>query len=185
MALRSCAGLRIDQATNDNAAAPHGVPCIRQQTLGEEEQKGEHVGHFSVVYGYINGPGDYADENRASIDALPADDTWPPLTRDLFAVPSQGHFYWEQLITFGTIYNGVERAWEEWLGKFEALLRTMYWYEARVHLETDSWGTYHYVWTSLSPIAGKSSGPELPVQKWTFSGGPRSAIRESYGTPSI
>jgi hypothetical protein len=119
------------------------------------------IGSFSVVHGYINGPGDYADENRASIAALPADDTWPYLTRDLFAVPSQKHSYYEQLITFGTIYNGVERAWEGWLGKFEALLQTMYWYEARVHLETDSWGTYHYVWTSLSPIAVKSGAPGL------------------------
>jgi hypothetical protein len=106
-------------------------------------------------------PATMPTENRASIDALPADDTWPYLTRDLFAVPSQKHSYYEQLITFGTIYNGVERAWEGWLGKFEALLQTMYWYEARVHLETDSWGTYHYVWTSLSPIAVKSGAPGL------------------------
>jgi hypothetical protein len=158
---------------------------MQQQTLGEEAQKGEHMGHFSVVHGYINGPGDYADENRASIDALPADDTWPYLTRDLFAVPSEKHSYYEQLITFGTIYNGVERAWKEWLGKFEALLRTMYWYETHVHLETDYWGTYHYVWTSLTPIGVKRGAPESPVQQWTFSGGPRSGIRESYDTPSI
>lgn len=42
------------------------------------------MGHFSIVHGCIYGCGD-AEDNRARINALPEQDSWPYLTRDLFA----------------------------------------------------------------------------------------------------
>lgn len=138
------------------------------------------MGHFTIVYGYINGLGDYSEENVRGILALPEVDTWPYLTKDLFAVPSREHSYWDQVFTFGNLYNGVERAWDQWLLKFEVLLRGMYWFEAHVHLQTEIWGAYHYIWKPLSPIDLKGDALSSPVQEWTFSGGPRTNIRESF-----
>jgi hypothetical protein len=135
------------------------------------------VGHTSVVHGYIFGMGTNVSENVASIAALPEHDTRPYLTRDMFALPHMDHSYWDQLIAFGLVYNRVELWWEAWLEKFEALLRTMYWDEAHVYLQTDLWGSYHYVWTPL-PI--EMSGP---VQQWTFSGGPRTGLGQTYVLP--
>jgi hypothetical protein len=138
------------------------------------------MGHFTKVYGYIYALGGHDGENAARIAALPETDTWPYLTRDLFAVPNRQHIYWDQLITFGSLYNGVERAWETWLSKFEALLRTMDWDEAHVFLETELWGSYHYVWEPLPYDDQPDKSAPLPIQRWKFSGGPRSNIREAY-----
>jgi hypothetical protein len=91
------------------------------------------MGHFSNVYGHISGCGD-PEESRAVINTLPEQDSWPYLTRDLFAIPTREHSYFDHLITFGTVYNGVERAWEEWLTKFESLLQRLDWGEAHVYL---------------------------------------------------
>lgn len=139
------------------------------------------MGHFSVVHGYIDCDDD--ERNRARIAALPEHDTWPFLTRDLFTFPAHEHAYWEQVISFGAMYNGVERAWDVWLGKFEALLRTLDWHEAHVYLETELWGAYHYVWKPVpdsedKPVEG--SEPAEPKPEWVFSGGPRSNIRERW-----
>ena len=126
------------------------------------------MGHVSLVYGYIYGLGEHAQANAERIAALPEHDSRPYLTRDTFAVPRMDHSYWDQLITFGLVYNRAELRWEAWLDKFEALLRTMYWDEAHVYLQTELWGSYHYVWTPQSEATG-----DRPVQQWTFSGGPR------------
>ena len=134
------------------------------------------MGHVADVFGYILGRDDFAKENEARIAALPEHDTRPEITRDMFAVPTREHSYLSQLISFGRSYNGVENHWEAWLTKFEALLRGMYWDEAHVYLKTELWGSFHYVWTP------KPDTP-LPNQEWTFSGGPRSGIRDTYRPP--
>jgi hypothetical protein len=69
----------------------------------------------------------------------------------------------------------VEIAWETWLSKFEALLRTLYWNGAHVYLHTECWGSFHYRWVPSSDIE-----PNAPPQIWTFSGGPRTGIRDEY-----
>src|SRR5689334_13579512 len=132
------------------------------------------MGHISLVYGYIYGLGTHAQDNAERIAVLPEQDCRPYLTRDTFAVRNMEHRYWDQLITFGLVYNRVELFWETWLDKFEALLRTMYWDEAHVYLQTDLWGSYHYVWSPLPEVG------DLPVQQWTFSGGPRTGLGETY-----
>lgn len=136
------------------------------------------MGHSSEVHGYILGDGDYAEHNRARIAALPENDTWPYLTRDLFAIPRPEHSYESHLISFGTVYNGVESAWEAWLGKFEALLRTLYWSDAHVYLQTELWGSHHYVWKSVRSAEEVNEGISGPVHTWAFSGGPRTGLRD-------
>jgi hypothetical protein len=95
------------------------------------------MGPPTEVFGYILGLDEFARENGERIAALPAQDTKPELTRDMFAVPWIEHSYLSQLIPFGLVYKNVEIVWEAWLTKFEALLRTMYWDEAHAYLHTE------------------------------------------------
>jgi hypothetical protein len=138
------------------------------------------MGHFTIVHGYINANEAFFEENTAVIAALPEEDSWPHLTRDLFVVPQKKHSYDGQIISFGTMYNGVETEWEQWLTKFERLLRSLYWDDAHVYLQTELWGSYHYVWKIIYPSEGTEEGFQLPLQQWTFSGGPRSGLRAAY-----
>lgn len=166
------------------------IPCLLGTSGGHALQVARYgrisrgrsrMGHMSYLHGYIIGDYNYAQANRDCIANLPANDTWPYLTRDLFAVPAKEHSYDGQLISFGTAYNGVETNWEAWLSKFEALLRSMYWLEAHVYLQTEIWGAYHYVWKSTTSVEISRDGLELPVQRWTFSGGPRTGLRDMRG----
>ena len=135
------------------------------------------MGHPSIVHGYIYGRGEYANEHATAIAALPEQDARPYLTRDMFALPSLKHSYYDQLISFGLVYNRVEGCWPQWLEKFEALLRAMHWDVAHVYLETDLWGSYHFVWERSSEEAG-----DPPGEEWKFTGGPRSGLDEKYVT---
>jgi len=139
----------------------------------------QQTGHFSIVHGYICGIGD-PEESRVVIHALPEQDAWPYLTRDLFAIPAREHSYWDHLVTFGTIYNGVERAWEEWLEKFEALLQRLDWDEAHVYLQTDAWGSYDYHWKRTYTEVPQEDGDAIVISGWEFSGGPRTGLRDTY-----
>ena len=138
------------------------------------------MGHFTIVHGYIHAWEDFFEENAEIIARLPEEDTWPWLTRDLFVVPQRTHSYSRQIISFGTMYDGVEGEWEAWLTKFERLLRRMYWDDAHVYLKTELWGDYHYVWEIIIPPEVAEEGLEGPLQDWTFSGGPRSGLRAAY-----
>jgi len=129
------------------------------------------MGHFSEVHGYITCLNEFEEANRQVIQSIPADGVLPQITGDMFATPH--HIYSEQMIIFGQAYNGVERYWDQWLEKFETILRKVYWYEAHVYLRTEQWGEYHYSWLPDDRWVNA-----VRNQTWTFSGGPRSSVRE-------
>jgi hypothetical protein len=141
----------------------------------------------SIVYGCILGIHggvedwyDFYPLNQAAIDALPREDDYPPLTRDLFTVPMNytQHgvaFYRRQVIHFGASFSNFSENWHEWLPKFEALLPRLYWDEARLHLEIELYGEYEYRWRAAWPTEDPSwrHSPRTPTTEWTFTGGPR------------
>ena len=121
--------------------------------------------------------------NAARIASLPDDDKIIYLTPDLFALPDVhvNHSYNDQLITFGTLYKnfGPGATWDQWRAKFEALLRTMTWYSARVYLDVEAEARYQFDWgaewppepardqTSLGP-SGRRTPWTPPIEHWTF-----------------
>jgi hypothetical protein len=139
-----------------------------------------------TIYGCIEGawrPNDdvFYFKNKEVIDALPEQDEWPPLNRGMFGVPmpissEYPGFYRVQVIHFGTSINHFDLDWAEWLEKFENLLRQMYWFRAHVHIDLQSAarGRHEYLWEVTGEAAQRFYlETPLPVNEWTFTGGPR------------
>jgi hypothetical protein len=82
----------------------------------------------------------------------------------------------EQVIHFGASLEGdpTDRGcWDVWLGKFEALLRRLYWWSAVVHLETDFERECTFRWLPTERTVGLmlGDGPRPPSgrgpSRWT------------------
>lgn len=143
------------------------------------------MGHESIIYGYIKGsmlkggtPRSYDLHplNRAVINTLPKTDQWPFFTRSMFSYPGNDVVsgrYRRQIIHFGASLKQVESDWEEWLSKFESLLKRLYWQEAKLHLETELVGNHTYIWVGKFDMTNPYYQVYAPTTEWTFEGGPR------------
>jgi hypothetical protein len=95
---------------------------------------------------------------------LNEEDTFPYLTSSMFSIPEEDlehGTYQTQVIHFAASYQAVEYHWEQWMTKFETLLKKMYWVSATVHLETELSGKHTFFWES--PSAYHSPSDELSV----------------------
>jgi hypothetical protein len=88
---------------------------------------------------YVADPDFFQRTNDAAIKALPTDDSYPPLCQSLFAITGDdshhGAFREQRLIFFAGHFNYFHKDLPRWLDKFEALLRTVFWISAEVHVE--------------------------------------------------
>lgn len=139
------------------------------------------MSHEAILYGRIIGatgrPGtagyfDLHARNRAAINRLPRDDDWPWLVRGMFALPAghpQGTFR-RQVIHFGASIKDdpLDRGiWDVWLGKFESLLRKLYWRSAAVHLSTDFEPDRVFEWQPTEAAKARLyAQPPQPVTEW-------------------
>jgi hypothetical protein len=142
------------------------------------------MGHISTVYGRIVGLPKYGDiglalrrKNKNVIESLPTDDSqWPWIDRGMFLVqdPESPKMYRNQVIVFGASYKEVETEWEEWLRKFESILKQLYWMTATIHLEAELLGQYTYEWLYDDSLLDTwATDDPVPTSLWSFSGGPR------------
>jgi hypothetical protein len=110
--------------------------------------------------------------NRRVLEDLPDLDEWPPLSRGLFAWteldPLRGG-YRGTIIHFGGRFKSIEQEWDEWLGKYEGLLKRLYWESSVVHLDTELAGSFRFDWSHTNSEAILSSPPQLPTT-WNFQG---------------
>ena len=104
--------------------------------------------------------------NRAAIETLPQKDQWPHLTYPMFAMNQKAPAYDCRLIHFAASMKGLEEAWEEWIAKFESLLRKMSWITADVYLDTEYFGKHIYWWAAKDPSPGSA------ITVWDRSEGP-------------
>lgn len=124
----------------------------------------------SVVYGCIKDVVFTADMeqtrqrrhiNRRVLSALPSIEDWPLLSREMFVLPSETLIVDDlhtDVVPFGNSYKGVEYEWEQWLQRFEDLLKNMYWVSATVHLETEFNGIHTFTWHSEHEYHEPNSG---------------------------
>jgi hypothetical protein len=105
------------------------------------------VSDLNILIGYIEEAGIYyrPDDatffrraNDAVIASLPQDDPWPPLCRAMFSVTGadelHGSAKGQRVIHFAGHFNAIGQDLPQWLDKFEALLRRLYWIQAEVLL---------------------------------------------------
>ena len=142
------------------------------------------MGHISIVYGHIIGIAWRTEDyhklqrlNKSIIESLPmSDDKFPWITQNMFLVPDpdKDKMYRDQVIVFGASYKSVEHEWNEWLDKFEHILKQLYWSSVTIHLETELVGDHKYQWLYDFEIMDNllSDNPK-PISKWEFTGGPR------------
>lgn len=121
--------------------------------------------------------------NWAAIQELPSslDDDWPFLSREMFSMPGPDVYsgtYHTQLVHFAASYNSIEYEWERWISRFEAMLRSMYWSSATVHLETELSGKHTFSWESTGAGHNPSDSELKMVCEWeresTFNQRPKS-----------
>jgi hypothetical protein len=112
----------------------------------------------SIVYGCIKValPGKNPEAvrerravNRQVLSELPSNEEWPLLPREMFSLPAEAldlDVITSDVLHFGQAYRGIEHEWDQWLERFETILRQMYWETAVVHLETELRGTHTFIW---------------------------------------
>ncbi len=103
--------------------------------------------------------------NWAAIQCLPEEDRWPFLTRGMFSrspdVRADGPLvttYRGQVLFFGGSFSSLHDDLDEWLAKFEALLRQLAWEHASVQVITEWVGHYHFHWEARAgadPVASE------------------------------
>jgi hypothetical protein len=136
----------------------------------------------SIVLGYIKEPFIHGknmlsirSHNRAKIFALGRMDDFPPLNSTLFSQTGENETYSNSLIYFGGSFKEIESFWEDWLEKFENLLKELIWESVLLKLETSFFGESEYRWQATDKIIS-TFDQEFPqrVTEWHFSGEPRS-----------
>ncbi|MFN0018511.1 MAG: hypothetical protein ACKVP0_09645 [Pirellulaceae bacterium] len=132
------------------------------------------MSHEVIVFGSIEGadPEPLRALNKAVLAELPIEEEWPWLVRGMFALPAEWPrgTYRSQVIHFGASFKDEpqDRAcWDVWIGKFEALLRRLYWWSATLHLETEFEPERVFRWLPTAAAIERMAGdPPLPVQEW-------------------
>ena len=126
------------------------------------------------VFGYIEVPTwsasnkkDIDEFNWSAINNLPEEGEWPWLIRGMFAQSPELVSYRGCIIHFGAAIKGIDEEWEQWLNKFESLLRNMYWHSVELKLKTEYVGDHELSWVAILPEKLNA------VEEWEFFGGPR------------
>ena len=141
------------------------------------------MGHEAIVSGRIVGARWRVGErfswthelNREALATVPEDDDWPWVVRGIFALPApfpQGT-YRCQVIHFGLSIKDepTDRGiWDLWLGKFEAVLRRLYWWSALAQVDTEFEPPRVFEWAPTEAARGRLyDDPPRPVDEWVRS----------------
>jgi len=136
----------------------------------------------SIVYGCIKDvvfadDADLArqrrDQNRQVLASLPSAESWPLISREMFALPPNAIVVDDlhtDVVPFGNSYKGVEYEWEQWIARFESLLKKMFWVSATVHLETELSGTHTFTWSTDDEFHAPDSGSLSMRCEWVREG---------------
>ena len=139
------------------------------------------MGHEVIMYGVVIGATLSPGENFRSlyplnakvINSLPSDDDYPWVDGSMFAMPGDypNGTYRRQAIHFGLTIkdepNDLDGFIKAWLTKFEAILKQLYWFSARLHVERDFSLECQYLWMpSESSLAALREEIPRPITQW-------------------
>ncbi len=135
------------------------------------------MGHCATIYGCIDGGMWITTDwqrlhvlNEQVIADLPDSDTYPPLCQGMFAITRGKGTRWQtQSIHFAWSAKNLDDNFLEWRQKFESLLKRLYFWKARLHIEQEIDGDATLIWTpTTEAIEGLYRDPPLPISTWTL-----------------
>lgn len=133
------------------------------------------MSHYTIIYGRINGSTWRTDDyyklhrfNKQIIESLPLDELL--INRSMFNIPNEQGIFRNQIITFGASYKTLEYEWNEWIEKFESLLRKLYWWDVVIHADFEVMGEYTYKWKVDTEQIKENwfQDNPLPINTWKF-----------------
>lgn len=110
-----------------------------------------------------------AAHNDAILTSLPDTDAWPPLTKAMFGWPQYNTpmiTYGGRKIHFAAGLKSVDEDLDLWVGKFEGLLRNLYWSEAVVMVQ--GWILPFCELRWVPTMREYEQAITQPTQEWTF-----------------
>ena len=117
--------------------------------------------------------------NEQVLNSLLINDTWPPVSREMFSTSKNqvqdgpNLEYSGRIIHFGANLKSVEYDWPGLKAKFESLLKSLFWTNAWLHLKTEysSLETFHWTVDLLKYEIDHQKMP-APINEshWEFNG---------------
>jgi hypothetical protein len=132
------------------------------------------MGSQTIIHGRITLKGD-VEASQEFIRVL-KDNNYPKICKEMFSVGATERyfFYDEPVIAFAATYKSVEDDWDCFILKFEHLLRNIEFGTAKLQMETEYLGDYHFFWKSKTEhtrFEEKEKFIEMP--EWYFGYGYR------------
>jgi hypothetical protein len=110
--------------------------------------------------------------NDGVLKSLPEADDWPPLCRPMFGwAPADTPLivYKNRLIHLAASLKELDWEFREWLDKFEAVLRQLYWESAYVRFEGAYIGVHEFKWRPTEAWMNElRRGRLAPITEWSF-----------------
>jgi hypothetical protein len=134
------------------------------------------MGNLSIVSGRILMNGKISENTRQFIQSLDNDTVYPWIRSNMFSIGSteESPYFYESILGFAATYKGVEDNWEEFIQKFEHILANIEFYNAKIQLETEYYGTFHFFWQAKTGSLKFEPKEQLfEREKWFFGYGYR------------
>lgn len=132
------------------------------------------MGSQTIIHGRITLKGDIEAAQKFVRELR--DDNYPKICTEMFSIGATEYysFYEEPVIAFAATYKSVEDDWDCFILKFEHLLRNIEFDTAKLQMETEYFGDYHFFWKSKTEhtrFEEKDKFIEMP--EWFFGYGYR------------
>lgn len=131
------------------------------------------LGYIQEFYPYHqDNKESYHTANNGALEALPADDSYPPLCRSMMGVTGSdalhGSFRGQRLFYLGGYLNHILEHLPEWLDKFEAFLKRLFWTEAELHVDGGWYGpSFKLIYTvSEDTVRKYLECPSVLIHQW-------------------
>ena len=135
----------------------------------------------TIMYGYIEEVDNIlvVNKNNQVINLL-NDKNWPPLNKSFFNVYSNKNHdpfygaYEGRLILLGGNYKSIELELEEWLIKFENILKKLYWNKVELYIKPEYSEPILFTWDIIidirEVISKINNSSEIKESDWKFVG---------------
>lgn len=132
------------------------------------------MGSQTIIHGRITLKGD-VEASQEFIRRLKLN-VYPVISRDMFSLGATEYYSWydEPVMAFAATYKSVEDDWDCFILKFEHILRHIEFNTAKLQMETEYLGDYHFFWKSKTEhtrFEAKHQLIEMP--EWYFGSGYR------------